>query len=179
MHAESNNLEPGSILFTLPGISVGILFGTTVNGFVIDYLGWQWAFYIPGIISCLWAAAWLFLHHDSYESHPLISEEEKKYLRANVPKSDVAKLPFPPLLKIFTSMPFYAAVAGNLADCWGFFTVQTGSPLYLYNIQHFSLASVSLSSYRTMFSKSCFTSKVNRVLLVDRLRMKMRWLTLL
>ena len=127
------------------GSSVGILCGTTLNGYISSTIGWEWAFYVPGILSCVWSLVWFFLCYDSFETHPFISVAEKLYLRANVPQTRKGNLPFPPLLKIFTSLPFFAAVMGMFGFLWGIFTVQTGSPQYLSKIQHFSLASVSLS----------------------------------
>ena len=67
---------------------------------------------------------------------------EKDYLKANLsaPKSAVAGNP--PYRKIMTSLPFIATTVAGFGHQWGLITIQTGTPTYLSNIQHFSLSQV-------------------------------------
>ena len=52
------------------------------------------------------------------------------------------KLPFPPLLKMITSVPFLALIITHFGQNWGNYTLLTEIPTYLANIQHFSLKTV-------------------------------------
>lgn len=45
-----------------------------VNGMLASTYGWEWAFYVPGMLGFSWCLIWTFLCFDSPESHPRISE---------------------------------------------------------------------------------------------------------
>ena len=73
-------------------------------------------------------------------------QAEKNYIESAIPSSNEgAKLPFPPLLKIVTSVPFIALIVVHMGQNWGFYTLLTETPTYLSNIQHFSLKTVRIS----------------------------------
>jgi len=45
------------------GIDAGIIVGTFLAGFLCDYGfagGWPSAFYVFGVVGCVWSAAWLW-----------------------------------------------------------------------------------------------------------------------
>ena len=46
--------------------------------------GWPLAFYLPGVVGAVWFIAWVFLVYDTPESHPRISEDEKRYIQASI-----------------------------------------------------------------------------------------------
>ena len=53
------------------------------------------------------------------------------------------QVPFPPIKKIFTSLPFYGLLMTHIGYNWGYFIIATEIPSYLNNIQHVSLKIVS------------------------------------
>ena len=62
-------------------------------------------------------------------------------MRANIPPRK-SKLPRVPILEILKTKGFLAFLLGHLGSMWGNFTMWTSIPLYLNNIQHFSLKAV-------------------------------------
>ena len=69
---------------TLPGSAIGAVFSSVVNGLLCSYAGWEWAFYVPGIMGMTWCVLYFFLVHTDIESHPRMSQvsPEAKYLMA-------------------------------------------------------------------------------------------------
>ena len=47
-----------------------------------------------------------------------------------------------PLRDIFTSIPVYAIIIGHCCQGWGFYTLLTEMPTYLYQILHFDIKEV-------------------------------------
>ena len=71
-------------------------------------------------------------------------QEHVKYIQANIPVSTKRKdLPFPPVLKMITSVPVLALMCTNVVNAWSYWTLSTATPTYLNNVQHFSLELVS------------------------------------
>lgn len=46
----------------------------------MNFIGWEGVFYATGIIGLFWYGLWTYLIYDSPESHPTISEKERKYI---------------------------------------------------------------------------------------------------
>ena len=71
-------------------------------------------------------------------------QEERRYiLQSTAGNKNTQKVPFPPLKKIFTSLPFIGLVLTHIGNNWGYFIIATEVPSYLNNIQHVSLKIVS------------------------------------
>jgi hypothetical protein len=66
------------IIITTPLVS--LLCGSTFLG------GWPSAFYVFGILSCLWFIGWVFYAYNSPSEHPRIRYAEKLYLLRCIPK---------------------------------------------------------------------------------------------
>ncbi|XP_039248733.2 sialin-like isoform X1 [Styela clava] len=50
-------------------------------GLLQTNFGWESVFYITGMMGCIWFVFWWVLIYDSPAEHPLISEEEKRYIQ--------------------------------------------------------------------------------------------------
>lgn len=46
--------------------------------------GWPSIFYVFGIVGTIWCVAFLFMVYEDPESHPTISEDEKKYILSSL-----------------------------------------------------------------------------------------------
>ena len=72
-------------------------------------------------------------------------QEEKSYIEYHldgVVKTNDKKQAHPPILKILTSVPFYALLVTHIGNHWGIYTLLSEAPTYLNNIQHIPLKSV-------------------------------------
>nr|CAD7418501.1 unnamed protein product [Timema cristinae] len=64
--------------------SVGTAVTFPLCGLLIDRLGWEYAFYVPGALGAVWCLLWWELVFDSPASHPRISREEKEMIEREV-----------------------------------------------------------------------------------------------
>lgn len=57
---------------------MGTVISLPLSGFLADFLGWEWVFYVQGGLSMIWCILWIFLVYDSPEDHPRISQHESE-----------------------------------------------------------------------------------------------------
>ena len=68
-------------------------------------------------------------------------------MEANVRvKSTLSGRKIPPLKEVFVSPPFLALMATHIGYNWGIYVLLSGTPLFLNNIHHYSITSVSEST---------------------------------
>ena len=54
-----------------------------------DFLGgWPAAFYVFGVITCIWFVFWCFFAYNTPDQHPRCTESERTYLLAHLPKTE-------------------------------------------------------------------------------------------
>lgn len=104
----------GSFIFS--GGQIGSLFGGVGTGFIISELhSWRLVFYVWGGIAIIWCVMWGMFGFDSPEHHPFITEKEKQSLIEKFAdakkRTDTGPIPWK---KIFTSVPFWALIAGQV-----------------------------------------------------------------
>ncbi|CAF0742789.1 unnamed protein product [Adineta steineri] len=105
---------PASERSTIPpasqtGANFGIILSTPLISYMIEdnFLGgWPSAFYVFGVISCLWFVGWCFFGFNSPDQHPRISKKELLYIQKNT--ATTRKRIKTPWVKIFTCPPVYA-----------------------------------------------------------------------
>lgn len=69
--------------FVYAGAQFGTVVSMPLSGLLAEYGfagGWPSIFYVFGIIGTIWSILFFFLVHEDPESHPTISQEEKKYI---------------------------------------------------------------------------------------------------
>ncbi|XP_072944697.1 sialin-like [Epargyreus clarus] len=142
--------EKGKFVSALLGGAIGTVVTWSLSGPLIEKFGWDYAFYVPGVIAFAWCAFWWFLVYDSPVQHPRISDEEKKYILEAIGdkvqhKSEQKVVP--PFWKIFTSFPFLAMVVLHYGSNWGLYFVMTAAPKFVSSALGFNLSSTgSLAS---------------------------------
>ena len=137
-------LEERSFLasFMWAGAQAGNVVALTLSGYLADEVGWESCFYVFGALGCLWFVFWAFFVFDSPDTHPRISDDEKKYILAHLPPVTVDKLPSPPFKHFLLQPCFLAILVAHFGQNWGSYTLLTEIPTYLTNIQHFSITAV-------------------------------------
>ncbi|GFQ97413.1 hypothetical protein TNCT_257221, partial [Trichonephila clavata] len=124
------------------GINVGTIVAMPLVGFLCEtdlFEGWPSAFYVSGMIGCVWFFLWCILVTDSPKNHPFISNKEQKYISSNQKMSLNKKVPPLPWKKILTSVPFWAVVICKTCQDWSFYTIMTDLPTYFSTILHFPI----------------------------------------
>ena len=135
------------------GASVGTLVIFTLAGLVSDWLGWAAVFYVTGVSSLLWVAAWFLLAWDTPALHPHISTEERSHLEASLGGQGGGRGGATPWRGLLTSVPLWGCVLGHAASNWGNYTLNQQLPTYLSNVLRFSL------SFQGLLASLCYLAQ--------------------
>lgn len=73
--------EKGKFVACLLGGALGTVITWSMVGYIIENIGWIWAFYIPAVITALVSFIWLYLVSDSPQTHPRISDSERIFIQ--------------------------------------------------------------------------------------------------
>nr|CAD7264187.1 unnamed protein product [Timema shepardi] len=137
-------------LSSLVTANIGSLISMGISGKMASTFGWESLFYVYGVLTVLWCALWMFFVHESPETHPWISDEEKEYIVSNTKKVAIAKNPVP-WIEIISNAPFCAQIIMDVGSTWIMFTLTTELPTYLKNILHFDTESVRINASDVVF----------------------------
>lgn len=75
----------GSLIFA--GSQIGTVLGTLLSGVLLKHYDWSSVFYVFGAMGVVWWLLWDLLCYSDPNSHPWISDDEKKYLEDQIGKS--------------------------------------------------------------------------------------------
>ena len=120
-----------AIAFTNSGISIGTIIGYIGTQLIIISLGWEWAFYIFGIVGLVWFIFWNRNVSSYPAEHKKISSKELQYISENAPSSEPAKKI--PLKDLLLNKPFLAIVAATFANNWSLFVFLSFLPKFIDN----------------------------------------------
>ncbi|RXG52890.1 hypothetical protein Avbf_18811 [Armadillidium vulgare] len=101
--------------YIFAGLEAGTVIGMLGSGWLCssDFLGgWPSVFYIPGVLSIIWAAFWMICIKDHAEDHPWISEAELQYIKEGCPKTKNG---------LYSALPYlggwiFSVAYGNIMD---------------------------------------------------------------
>lgn len=114
------------------GMYVGSVIALSTCGIIAEQMGWEWIFYICGMVGIVWWIMWVSFVRGSPETDPWISADEKTYILSCLKRSDQKKKASSvPWGAIFTSIPFYAIIISHFAENWGVYTMLTQLPTYM------------------------------------------------
>jgi len=131
------NYRSISVSLTFVGSDVGIIVGMLISGVLCDYGfagGWPSAFYVFGMIGCVWSCGWFRLCYNSPSTHPRISTVERKYWETVSGPTNLAAHQPTPWREILTSAPVWALAVAFFANNWGYFTLATCLPLFMHDV---------------------------------------------
>ena len=120
-----------AIAFTNSGISIGTIIGYIGTQMIIIALGWEWAFYIFGIVGLVWFIFWNRNVSSYPAEHKKISSKELEYISENAPSSEPAKKIL--LKDLLLNKPFLAIVAATFANNWSLFVFLSFLPKFIDN----------------------------------------------
>jgi ACS family sodium-dependent inorganic phosphate cotransporter len=130
------------LAIVVSGATIGAPGGLMLSGVLVENFGWQSAFYSFGLLGLVWAVYWLMTSHETPESHPRISDEEKELLRA--PASDVAGPLVVPVRRILTHPAVWAIIVNKFCTLWMVYVFLAWLPSYFSSVQGISLAGSGL-----------------------------------
>ncbi|EDV45847.2 uncharacterized protein Dere_GG18727 [Drosophila erecta] len=135
---------------SLAGAAVyaGAQFGTIVSmplsGLLAHYGfdgGWPSIFYVFGLISAIWCVVFIWLVQESPAVSTRISEAERRHIieaiwQAQPQPEERGGTPFPGIAK---SPPFYAILVAHAGQNYGYETLMTMLPTYMYRVLDVSI----------------------------------------
>ncbi len=98
------------------GIPLGTIFGLLVTPWIIAAWGWEWAFYLFGLVGLVWFVPWYFVVRSQPSQDPKISPEERAMIEANTHVvGDGASLPWWIFLR---SRAVWAIIVAHFCNNW-------------------------------------------------------------
>lgn len=117
------------------GSYIGSIITSTATGYFSEQpsLGWEYAFYMPGVVCTIWALLWALLTSSEPREHQFISLDELEYIESKmeVKRADNESKKSPDWHKILTSRQVIAMVISYFASNWAFSITLLLIPSYL------------------------------------------------
>ncbi len=116
---------------------------------IMSTLGWQWVFYICGVIGLVWAGWWYLSYRDLPEDHTMVNQVELERIRGldqagniNQPATEAkASVPWSTLLRAPNMWAIMCAYFTYVYCLWIFLS---WLPSYLVDFRHFTLIKVGI-----------------------------------
>lgn len=108
--------------------------------------GWGSIFYITGGLAFIWVLTWFYLTADSPNTHPRISEAEKKYIISNIEYNTDNRTARVPWKSILTSRAVWACLTAHICNNWTNYTLLTSLPAFMKEALHFDIKQNGLLS---------------------------------
>ncbi|CAH2106478.1 unnamed protein product [Euphydryas editha] len=150
----------GAIVFG--GAQIGNIAGSYFSGLIMYDGSWEHVFYLFGGFGLAWFIIWCIICYSTPNTHPFISDREKKFLNENVQAlihSEKQKLDPVPWKALLRSMPLWSLIVAGIGHDWGYFTMVTDLPKYMTDVLKFNIKSAGLLSampYVAMWVASFF-----------------------
>ena len=117
--------------------------------FIMTTMGWQWVFYICGVVGLIWAVWWSLAYRDLPEHHAMVNEAELKHIRGadaqgNINQAKIeakAQVPWSTLLRAPNMWAVMCAYFTYVYCLWIFLS---WLPSYLVEFRHFTLIKVGI-----------------------------------
>ena len=131
--------------FIYSGAQIGTVITMPLTGLMASSTalgGWASAFYLQGIVGCIWFASWMALVHETPSDHPRIRRSELKYILDGQGAERAHRNPTIPWRRVLSSRPLWALIIAHMGQNWGFYTILFQLPTYFSQILGFDVTSV-------------------------------------
>lgn len=128
------------------GAQLGTVVALPLSGQICFYLDWTYVFYIFGAVGLLWFVLWSLFIFNSPNTHPRISEEERRYITSSLKNELSTSVQDIPWRAIATSKALWGIVVAHFCYNWTFYTLLTLLPTYMNDILGFSIQQNGLLS---------------------------------
>ncbi len=124
------------------GAGAGAIITPPLTVWIIETMGWRWAFVVPGALGIAWVFLWQRWFHLP-EDHPTISDEERQMILANR-SPQIAKESWTSLLKY---KEFWGLLAARLVSDFPFYFFLFWLPQYLIDARGFDLRGIAMFAW--------------------------------
>ena len=100
-----------------------------ITPYIVQSLGWQWAFYLFGLLGGVWYLFWHRTVAAIPTDDPKIGAEELEIISAGAtPKAAGEAVPWKALL---TSMPVWAIIVAHFCNNWSLYVLLSWLPTFV------------------------------------------------
>ena len=124
-----SNETAKAVALNASGIPIGTVFALLLTPIIVEQLGWEWAFYLFGLLGVAWYIAWTLTVTTNPEDHPKISTEELLYIRANAPAQ--GKINTPPIGAFLRNKAVWAIIVAHFCTNWTSYVFLSWLPKYV------------------------------------------------
>lgn len=132
-----------AVAFNSSGIPIGTVFALIVTPVIVVHLGWQWAFYLFGMVGVLWYLAWRKLVSSTPQEHPTISAQELAYLEENASASGAVEETLP-LMGFLRNKAVWAVIVAHFCSNRTLYVILSWLPKYVNEGLGVSFAAIGL-----------------------------------
>ena len=123
------NEKAKAVALNASGIPIGTVFALLVTPVIVAELGWEWAFYLFGLVGVVWYVAWRYLVTTLPQEHPRISKTELDHIEANAPADGIGESP--PVMFFLKSRAVWAIVVAHFCNNWTLYVILSWLPKYV------------------------------------------------
>ncbi|KAL4097614.1 hypothetical protein QTP88_022357 [Uroleucon formosanum] len=134
--------------FVLGGLQFGTVVTLICSGILASTRsGWPSIYYFSGAFGIFWVILWLLLGSESPDTHRLITQSEKNYIKSSLTQTvSEKKNLITPWKEIFTSMPVWAVTISHAGHNCGFWLLLSEMPTFISSVLKFDIKSDGLVS---------------------------------
>lgn len=131
-----------AVALNASGIPIGTVFALVVTPIIVTELGWEWAFYLFGLVGVVWYVAWHWVVTDKPQEHPRINAAELNYIAANAPAAGA--IAAPPMREFLRNKALWAIIVAHFCNNWTLYVILSWLPKYVNDGLGVAFASVGL-----------------------------------
>ena len=131
-----------AVAFNASGIPIGTVFALVVTPIIVSELGWEWAFYLFGLVGVAWYAAWHLVVTNTPAEHPRIAAAEMQFIAANAPATGTVETP--PMRQFLRNKALWAIIVAHFCNNWTLYVILSWLPKFVNDGLGVAFASVGL-----------------------------------
>ena len=118
-----------AVAFSASGIPLGTVFALIVTPIIVQRMGWEWSFYLFGVVGVLWFVLWQRSMTSTPADHGSISAEELALISSNaIEQAAVGPVPWREFL---SRGPVWAIIVAHFCANWSLYVLLTWLPTYV------------------------------------------------
>ncbi len=115
--------------FVNSGIPMGTVFALIVTPIIVQSLGWEWAFYLFGIVGLFWFMLWQQMVTSRPELHPDMSPTELKVIQAGATTAETVEAP--PLREFLKCGAVWGIIIAHFCNNWSLYVLLSWLPTFV------------------------------------------------
>ena len=113
------------------GIPMGTMFALLTTPIIVSELGWEWAFYLFGVVGIVWWFIWQPLVTAGPELHPSLSAVEAEEIAADQPAEEADAGDEPTILELLRHRPVWAIIVAHFCNNWSLYVLLSWLPTFV------------------------------------------------